>query len=265
MATLLVALASGAWPARAQVDATAAARALFAEGVDAATAEDWSTAEDRFARALALRWAPPIAYNLAQAQIRRGRYVAATENLRAVLRSEDTEPDLLEAAAPLLAEAESQLGRLVVHVRGDREGLTVRVGAEEVPEAMWDVAIPVDPGALEVVALRDGNATARAEARVAPRERAEVILEIPEAPTAEAAARAALAAEERQLTRAAATPPRERAPADARRRRRRIIVGSAIAVVAVAAIGTVLALTLGADPAPPAGDLAPGALPGSVF
>lgn len=263
----------------AQVDATAAARALFAQGVEAANAEDWSTAEDRFSRALTLRWAPPIAFNLAQAQLRNGRYVAATENLQAVLRSEETAPALREAAEPLLAEAEGQLGRLVVRVRGDRRDVVVRVGEQEIPEAMWDVAIPVDPGPQRVVGLRDGEEIARAEVRVERQGRAEIALELPEAPpSSEEAARALLEAERQQRARAddarrqraeeqrAEEQRAEQGAADrARRRRRRVIAWTVVGVVVAAAAGTTLALTLGRGPSPTEGDFEPGQIPGSVF
>ncbi|MCA9615224.1 MAG: tetratricopeptide repeat protein, partial [Myxococcales bacterium] len=106
--------AAGQPPDPTDESATAAARALFAEGVSAAEAGDHATAVDRFERALALRWAPPIAYNLAEALAQVGRYVEAVEQLHSVERAEA--PADMQANARLRREElEPRLGRLRVN------------------------------------------------------------------------------------------------------------------------------------------------------
>ena len=76
------------------VDRTAAARALFHEGVELADRTRWAEAADRFDRAYQLRPEPIVAFNLATALRRSGRLVRANEVALTLLRADDTPPEM---------------------------------------------------------------------------------------------------------------------------------------------------------------------------
>ena len=73
--------------ASAQTDSeiTAAARALFQDGMAAVERGDYPTAADRLRRSVALRDSPVVRTNLALALIELGRLVEASEHLRAAI------------------------------------------------------------------------------------------------------------------------------------------------------------------------------------
>ena len=73
-----------------ELEQSAAARALFQEGLAFAQEEKFEEAADRFRRAHALRPTPTISYNLAAALSRTGNVVESSELLRHVLRNPDT-------------------------------------------------------------------------------------------------------------------------------------------------------------------------------
>ncbi len=190
--TAAVALASllfllGAPTARAQsgedAERTAAARALFQEGMRAVDAHDWETAADRLRRSLALRSSPVVAYNLSLALIELGQLVEASEHLRSVQRESGEGSDAHRLASQRLAEVLPRLGRLRIDVTGSPAGTEVRLDDHVVPEALIGAPQPADPGPHRVTLVRRGEQLAMSEVTVASGEEAVVTLYAP--PSAE--------------------------------------------------------------------------------
>lgn len=139
--------AQPAQPAEPSAEAQEVARRLFREGVEAAQAERWDVARERFARAAQLRDAPLIRFNLALASRNTGRLVEAIDQYRHFLQDPQsrTEPERLAAAQQELAVLEPRLARLRVTVTGDTpRAFTLDGRAQQV--ALLGEDIPVDPG-----------------------------------------------------------------------------------------------------------------------
>lgn len=155
---LLVTLSTGAGRAYAQAapsdDETAQARALFAEGLELADGGDWERAVHRFRRALELRDAAPVRYNLATSLARMGRLVEALEEVARVVDMADADEEVRAAAQQLREEITPRLGRLSVLVDGETEGTHVTVDGRPW-EAASGVAAPSDPGVRVVRLMRD--------------------------------------------------------------------------------------------------------------
>jgi hypothetical protein len=156
-------------------DPTAQARALFAEGVAHTQAHEWEPAADAFTRALALRPAPAIRYNLAATLVELGRYREASSRLAELV------PDELPAnLAPLVdalgARIRREAGRLSVRRAADLGDATVTLDDEALDERELTRQIPVAAGSHSVAAIRDGAAVATASVSVEAGERVHVLL-----------------------------------------------------------------------------------------
>jgi hypothetical protein len=171
----------GAATAQAPVDeeATAAARALFEDGVRLADAGDHQQAADRFRRSLQLRRSLVVAYNLASSLVQVGRLVEASEVVRSILRDAEAPARLRAAAQELLDRVTPQIGRLTVHVTGDPEGVEVRMDGEPVPSVLVGVPRPVDPGGHTVSIHRGGTVLGSRDVTIEAGGLAEVSLEAP--------------------------------------------------------------------------------------
>ena len=178
-----VALSAPCAPAIAQQgdDAarSAAARALFQEGLGFLDREEFPEAADRFERALAIRPSAQIAYNLSTALIAMGRLVRASEVLIVATRDGEAPRDVREAAERRRQEILPRIARLTVRTEGDRAEATVELDSRAMDWAMIGVAIPVDPGAHELVATRGGEVVAREPFEVEEAGSAEVTLSFP--------------------------------------------------------------------------------------
>lgn len=230
---------------------TAAARALFGEGVQLAQAGDHAAAADRFERALELRWAPPIAHNLAEALAQLGRYVEAIEHLRSVERSAEANDEVKASAAERRVELEPMVGRLRVTLAPDEPGLEIRVDGRALPDALRGMSFPVDPGERVVTVHRGDQEAGRTSATVGAAVETSVYVEVaPRLPTPEELA----AAEERRRALEEAERSRlesERSEAARATRRRRLGGGLGAAgavVVGAIVLGIALALRPEADP-----------------
>lgn len=185
LTSLAMASALAASPASAQGRAArdaAAARALFQEGVACADHRDWSCAADRFARAHEMRPSPVIAYNLGHALVEQGRLVEGAEMLRQALRDGSASAQVRADAGRMVEALTPRIGRLTLHVRGPVEGVTIRIGDVEVPEALHGTSAPIDPGPHAISAVRGGEIVASATVEVAEGASVEAELTIPEAP-----------------------------------------------------------------------------------
>jgi hypothetical protein len=158
--TVATALASTVLPhaALAQDQETrnaALARTLFREGLELAEQERFEEAVERFHRAYRLRPAAAIAFNLAQSLVSLGRLVEAREQLGRVERDPDAGP-VMATARQLLASIEPRIGELTVALQGPTSGVEVRIDGTLLPREAIGIAVPVDPGARLIEALRDG-------------------------------------------------------------------------------------------------------------
>ncbi|MBX3249786.1 MAG: tetratricopeptide repeat protein [Myxococcales bacterium] len=246
-------------------DATAAARALFEEGVRFADRGDHDAAADRFDRALRLRWAPPIAYNLADALARLGRIVEASEHLHRVARSAEAPEPVKEAARARLDELTPRIARLRVHLRPSGEpGIELRVDGRPLLSSLHDVAFPIDPGARRVTAHRGEQEAGSVEVVLEPGAESSVELPLaPRLPTPEELARA-----EAERAEAAARDAERVAEVRARaeRTRRRRLGGGLGAAGAVVVAAIVIGIAVAARPTAPqtVGDFDPPRLAGDV-
>jgi hypothetical protein len=137
-------------------DRTAAARALFQEGLVHADAGRWPDAANRFERAQALRASPEIAYNLSTALTQLGRLVRASELLREIGTDPHAAASVKQAAARRLAALLPRLAHLTV--QAPPAGEQVLLDGRRLDPVGLGVALPIDPGP-HTVELRQGTAT----------------------------------------------------------------------------------------------------------
>ncbi len=112
----MLALTAPRLEAQDEARASAAARALFQEGVDCVDAGDWACAAERFGQAARLRPSPVILSNQGVALMHVGRLVEASEAFRAVLRDASASEALHADAERYVAEIAPRLGRLTISV-----------------------------------------------------------------------------------------------------------------------------------------------------
>lgn len=182
LALLLLAGSVGVGPVHAQSDAseTAAARELYAQGVEAAQAGELDQAIARFERSYALSPRDATLLNLAQVQERAGRVVAAIDSYRRFLAR--AEPEMLERhgdrARESIESLSPQVGRLEVVVFGARSSDEILLDGAPLARESLGLDLPVDPGRHEV-SVRRGEARCGSEAReVAPGGRATIELRV---------------------------------------------------------------------------------------
>lgn len=247
------------------------ARSLYYEGLSLIDHRQWAGAATRLERVLEIRDSIVASYQLAVAYSHLGRPLEAAERLRRVLDDPEVVAEMETASRKLLAEVEAATGSLTLRLRGNREGVHVRVGERAIPARELDAPVPVDPGQVRVVAERNGEVVAESTVDVggAAGLHPEVELRL--------SIREPTLAPSRQLTAAPVAPlasgdatgggtaPRDDGEGGG-------IFGqwwfwTAVAVVAAGAAVTVVALGAESDPADPSaarGDLQPGFLEGRV-
>lgn len=167
--------------APADAERTAAARALFEEGMHAVDEGDWATAADRLRRSQELRPSPVVRYNLALALSELGHIVEASEHLRALVRESPQGSDVNRLASERLEAILPRLGRLRIDVSGPRSTVEVRLDGDVVPDALVGVPQPADPGAHRVTLQRGEDEVAAHEVTVTSGALATVALEAPAA------------------------------------------------------------------------------------
>jgi tetratricopeptide (TPR) repeat protein len=165
-----------------EVQRTAMARSLFAQGVELMAEERYEAAAAHFERSLELRESPVVHYNLASALVRLERFVEAVEHLQRVLRNEEAPARAREAAEQLMQEAEPKVGYLTIDVEGDPTDVSITLDYRELPSAAVGVAVPVDPGARTVVIRRGEEIVAQGVAEVSEGRSAVLTLQVPPPP-----------------------------------------------------------------------------------
>ena len=176
---LFAVLPAHSW-AQATEDArqTAAARALFQEGVRFSDSNDWANAADRFERALAVKNAPTIEFNLATAYEHLGRFVECVERLRHILNNDASTREVRTAAREKLELIEPRIGHLTIHVNGPLDDVSIKLDNTPFANALVGVDAPADPGHHVIIATRDSAEVARAQVDIAESGRGEASLTI---------------------------------------------------------------------------------------
>ncbi|MDQ3035002.1 MAG: hypothetical protein M3Y87_21525 [Myxococcota bacterium] len=191
---MALALAAISWApaARAQdaasVRETAAARALFREGVRCADRREWTCAVDRFHRAHEVRPSPVLAYNLGHALIESGRLVEGAEILQQLVRSDSAPASVRADARRVMTAAAPRIGRLTVRPIGSRQGVELSIDGHPLADSLVGAAAPVDPGERLVEARRGGEVVASARVQIAEGASETIELTLPDPPPAEVAA-----------------------------------------------------------------------------
>lgn len=133
------------------------ARALFSQGVEAASAERWDEAIDRFQRSFALIERPGTAYNLAVALDRAGRAGEAAEMLETYFRIAPADDSRMAEAQALRTELASRLATLTLTVSPEDASVEIDGTPREGSGGVRTYAL--DPGAHTIVVAADGYAT----------------------------------------------------------------------------------------------------------
>jgi len=160
---------------------TAAARALFEEGVSLSDHGDWAQASDRFRRAYALRPSPAVAFNLATALEHTGGLVEASELLRRV-RRQARQQTLKRDALRILNRIQGRIGHATIQLTGETTDVEVAVDGHHIDAARIGVRIPIDPGHRVITASRGGSQLASREVDIADGGTADVTLDVPATP-----------------------------------------------------------------------------------
>lgn len=189
----------------------AAARALFAEGLQLSDASEWEAAAAIFHEVLAVVSTPPVLFNLAHALVELNQFDEADELIERLMADSETTRDLRTRSTALRTRMDRNGGRLTIQPSGLPEGSVVLLDGRPLAATSLGTALRVSQGTHRVTATDAGQEIASLEIYVARRTRETVQVTPDQALVAanaaraqEAAANAARAAQEAQSARAAA-------------------------------------------------------------
>jgi hypothetical protein len=149
-----MALALTARDAHSQVGDEAMARALFDEGRKLMEAGQYSAACPKFEAAHRVFPSTGVLMNLADCYDKTGRTASAWTTFgdaASVAARAGRQGDEIEAKRRQ-ETLEPRLSRLTIRVAHEVPGLTIQDDGVAIPRGAWDVPIPVDPGAHELIA-----------------------------------------------------------------------------------------------------------------
>lgn len=169
---------------------TAAARALFREGVACTDRRDWECAVDRFGRAHRVRPSPVLAYNLGHAMIELGRLVEGVEILQQLLRDDAASATVRADAQRAVDAAAPRIARLTVHATGPTRGVRFSIDGHALASSLLGAAAPVDPGERLVEARRGDELVASSRVQIAEGSAETIEIQLPEPPPGEVIAEA---------------------------------------------------------------------------
>lgn len=185
LAVALIATSSlGAPTVRAEPNARdrAAAEAIFQEATALMDAKKYTEACDKFAASQELDPGLGTMLYLADCYDQAGRTASAWALFREVAdRSRRAgQPDRERIAGERAAALEPKLSRLEVRVSSKRRprNLEVQVSGSVLPEASWNVALPVDPGPTKIEARAPGKKPITLQITIQPGPTSQVV-EIP--------------------------------------------------------------------------------------
>jgi hypothetical protein len=165
-------------------------RDLLVQADQAREAGDHARALDLATRAGQLRMTPSLSLMLAQEHEQLGHVVEALHNARRCVTDANADATLRNReriqrlCTDLVAALEGHVARVTLRVSETPEGTTVQVANRSLPPAVWGVAVPVDPGDVEVrVQCPDGRSYART-LHLASGANEEVVVTLSAAPSA---------------------------------------------------------------------------------
>jgi hypothetical protein len=165
----------------------ATARTLAQEGYVALRDKDYSTAVDRYTRALALVHAPTLLRDLARAQVGIGKLVDAHENYSLIIR-EGVAADAPQPWVKALADAKAEIGGITPRLPWVTITVTgpahpkVTIDGAPIGEASLGVKRPADPGRHEIRAIAAGYYTAKKTVTLREGESVNIAFELEDAP-----------------------------------------------------------------------------------
>lgn len=159
-ASLFSGVAAAQQQAQPSASEIALAREIFGRGVAAAEAARWDEALEHFTRAYSLWPQPTVLFNLAGAQERTGRFVAATESYRRFLReaTSGNAARFRPEAEAGLARMEPKIGRVRIVARDMDIDDQLLLDGTVLSRAVIGTEMPIDPGA-HTIAVRRGQTT----------------------------------------------------------------------------------------------------------
>jgi hypothetical protein len=241
IACSLLALATGLSPAAfAQPTDPAAAESLFRAGREAADKGDLATARAKFIESQRLDPAPGTLINIADCEERLGLVASAWEHFVTAAEQLAKNDDRIPWVMGRIAALEKRLPRLTVKLApGAPPGTKVVRGGVEMRDAALGVAVPVDPGLIEVVLVSPGRERRSTTVLLHEGERKELVLEPgPEAPQPWPTLQAE---KESPAPASQAVAPAETGSADSRRTLGFAIGGAGIASLAVGTVTGIMA------------------------
>jgi hypothetical protein len=132
------------------------ARKRFQEGVVAVDAGNYEAARVAFQQAYALKPHPSVLRNLGQAELKTGRYLEAARHLSTFVRDTTYGSALeRESAAKSLAQAETQVGRVLVQV--DVPGADITIDGELAGRSPVSDPFYAEPGERVIRIQREGH------------------------------------------------------------------------------------------------------------
>ncbi len=187
-ALALVASALFAQPALAQQPTQsemAVARRLFRTGLEAARAGRWEDARNDFERSYRVAAVPTTLLNLAGAQVETGQLVAGMESYQRFLSraTSGRAVSYREQAEEALEAVQRRVPRVTIHAPSIEDGDQLRIDGESISTAVLDTELPLDPGAHQIVLVRDGAEVAREDVSLDEGEEETVRLEARAAPS----------------------------------------------------------------------------------
>lgn len=167
----------------------AAARVLFDEGRSLAAEGRHGEACPKFEESLRLDFGIGTQFNLADCWEQTGRTASAWALFLEVARAarEGGQLDREAVANERAASVAQRLSKLVIRVSAAAKGIRVSRDGVVLGEAVWGVAVPVDPGTYTVEAHAPGRSTWSASVSV-PELAGETVVTVPELASLERAA-----------------------------------------------------------------------------
>ena len=164
----LLAIAPSVRAQSRQVSLDASARAFFNQGVELADEGKTEEAADRFRRAMAIRYSPVIAFNLASMLESQGQLVEACELLYRVENDSDADQVLRASAQRMRGEIEPRIAHLTVTVDASVTDGAVMLDDVKLIPAQLGAPIPIDPTSHQVQLLRSDAVVERHAFELAP-------------------------------------------------------------------------------------------------
>jgi hypothetical protein len=184
-AALVCGLSAFAVPAAAQ-GGSADAEELFKQGRAALATKDYETACARFAASLGIERAVGTLISLAECEEARGRLAGARQHWQEAGDLAEATNDRLNRgpfARKKFAELDPKVPRIVIHLAaGSPRDVTIQRDDVSLGAGVFDVPLPVDPGAHVITAVAPGRAARKFPVTVGESERITVEVAPGEAP-----------------------------------------------------------------------------------